>query len=499
MKKIIIGLICLFIVNLVFQPSVNISKKGMPFQNIFGQFITSANAANDFYEIKKIMPLEYDRIRKIKVNDKIVYVCEKNEFISLYSPDGLYDNFIKKYFIQNNKLQNMHFENYPTDGVIRYKRMDKYGIIYVKENIIHITKPMFEKVEFPDDNSLVGKMLNISFAPLDNIILYVKYPKVKNSDKYLYLNAQTLFFSEDYVLNSGYVYLPPSIIREEINIKDNNLQVIYKNIKDVRNKYAIAYTQDSIQLYDMKNNKLIKYKNLNLKKIQKFPQIDSIESLYNFINTNTNLYLKNYPTKGKIQIGKKLYFFDSNKFDRLNGIYDDFKLYGSGLYLNRLTGLKLCFDEENIIVAKRNDKWGIVDLFGEVRVPFIYDEITPIEIDLHEIISNIDDVNIEQLNLEYVSQSKSKNLFIARNGQKYGIINSQNDILVPLEYQKYSEKNDFDSIKTQIDITMQKEEQRNNRKEMLHSIPWIITAYIIYPLSLLIPIPPVNLNINIDY
>ena len=152
MKKILVCLICF----IIFSPIVFASK--------------------ETDEVKKILPFKYERVRKIKADNKVAYAGENVAFISLYSPDGLYDNFMQTYYSQNNKLQNIKFENYPDEAVIRYKQSGKYGIIYVQGNIIHITKPVFEKVEFPDDNSIAGKMLNVSFAPLDNIILYAKYP-----------------------------------------------------------------------------------------------------------------------------------------------------------------------------------------------------------------------------------------------------------------------------------------------------------------------------------
>ena len=134
----------------------------------------------------------------------------------------------------------------------------------------------------------------------------------------------------------------------------------------------------------------------------------------------------------------------------------------------------------------------MIDQEGNVKIPFIYDEIFTQNINVNEKISEN-----EKLVMEYVSQSSENNIFIARKGKKYGVINENNEILVPFEYIKYSENNELDNMKTQVGITMNNDISRENRRETMHALPWIITSYLLFPLWLIMPYP--NLNVNIKY
>ena len=435
---------------------------------IFSPF---AFASKEKDEVKKILPYKYERVRKIKTDKKIAYVGENTAFISLYSPDGLYDNFMRTYYSQNNKFQNMKFENYPDNGIIRYKQGEKYGIIYVNGNIINIAKPVFEKVEFPDENSLASKILNVSFAPLDKIILYVKYPLNKTKGEYIYKSAQALFNENPFAFKKGYVYMPSAFIDENIEVKNNNLYVTYKNITVDNNDYTFSPRKNTPAM---------------------MPDISNIGELYNFINNNTGFELKGYPPEGILKTGQKLYIFDDDKMQRISGIYDDFKLNGTNIFINKLTGLNLSFQSPRKIIAKKTDKWGMIDQDGNVKIPFIYDEIFTQNINVNEKISEN-----EKLVMEYISQSAENNIFIARKGKKYGVINENNEILVPFEYIKYSENNELDNVKTQVGITMKKDISRENRRETMHALPWILTSYLLFPLWLIMPYP--NLNVNIKY
>ena len=473
MKKILVCLICI----IVFSPI--------------------AFASKETDEIKKILPFKYERVRKIKADKKIAYAGENSAFISLYSPDGLYDNFMQTYYSQNNKLQNIKFENYPSEAVIRYKQGGKYGIIYVQGDFIHITKPVFDKVEFPDDNSIAGRILNVSFAPLDNIILYAKYPYRNFGGEYLYQSAKMLFYISPYAYHKGYVFLNPAQVKENIRVENNNLYVKYEQILFPKSEFAITLAGKNINLYNLKTFKKIEYKNINLAQMTQMPIIDSLSGLYEFINMNTAFKLNNYPLDGMMKIANKLYLFKNGQMQRLKGIYDDFKLTGDDLYINRLTGLNLSFQSDDNIIAKHGEKWGIVNSNGEIKVPFAYDEIYVLSANIEENISNIGDIDTQKLELDYISSETPETIYIARNGRKYGVINDNNEILVPFEYIKYSEDNDLNAVKSQIGITTQKELQRQNRKEIIHSLPWFITSIILYPLWLVMPYP--SLNINIDY
>ena len=82
-------------------------------------------------ENKEILPFKYDKIRKIKYENKLLYIAETPDYITLYSPDGIYRNFLDKYYQANKYNSNIKFENYPKSCIIKYKKNKKYGLIYV--------------------------------------------------------------------------------------------------------------------------------------------------------------------------------------------------------------------------------------------------------------------------------------------------------------------------------------------------------------------------------
>ena len=90
-----------------------------------------------------------------------------------------------------------------------------------------------------------------------------------------------------------------------------------------------------------------------------------------------------------------------------------------------------------------------------------------------------------------------KIIFLLQEKGKHGVINEDNEILVPFEYIKYSENNELKDFKTQVAITMEKDAARESRKETIHALPVIISSIILYPLWLIMPYP--NLNVNVNY
>ena len=78
-------------------------------------------------------------------------------------------NLLEDLYKQNNNGSAVRFVGFPQKGIVQYEENGKYGLIVVGENGNNQLPAIYDKFYFPDENSLIFNMLNISYAPLNQI------------------------------------------------------------------------------------------------------------------------------------------------------------------------------------------------------------------------------------------------------------------------------------------------------------------------------------------
>ncbi len=411
-----------------------------------------------------ILPYKYDKIRKVKYEKKVVFVAENDDYITLYSPDGLYDNFLTEYYKSNKYNSNINFIGYPNYGIIKYKENNKFGLIYANNGMLHITKPIYDKIMFPDETSSASRFLEMSFAPPDDILVY--RTGAKGGYKFLTFSQ---ILTEQYEDNSNDNYISNFSINEEIQIAENSMNVIFNGI-------------------NVSSGEKIPVKKMN---IQTPSVIGSLEDLYSNIADNSPYLPVNYPQTGELKIGYHLFVYNNSNVNEILLPCNDFYIENS--LINRLTGANISFQNPDTIIAK-NGNWGIINRYNEIKTPFIYDVIYPLTDNYKEEMRK----EWNKIVLEYKGTERNNNLFLAKKGYGWGIINENNEIIVPFEYKKRADVKEIAGIKSQIYKKIQADEDKMERAEIRNEIPATILNLILLPLWLIVPYPG-YMNVNITY
>ena len=433
MKKFFVSILIVFLMNLFFPLSLTMAQT--EYKDVKGSNIQIVKKDKKLGLIEKdtknkILPVKYDRIKKLKIDDKLIFICVKDDFLTtIYSPDGLYSDYVSKYIEANNILQNIKFINYPKNGVIRYKHKKNYGLIIPERNFIHILLPIIPQIKFPDEDSVIAKVLNISFAPLNDIYLTAVFDY---SPHYMsvtdYLNGKGGI--------SGKLVLTPANIDEDITVEHGRISVKYKNIKyNKQNKFYV--NSMSYPLY-------------------KASHLDSVEQIYGSLNADSSLfYFDNYP-KNMIILRKKsrqpkgLVSYNSDAANWIDGC-NDYYISGENSLISQLNNGIISFQNSDNFIVKSGKKWGIIDGNNNVKVDFIYDKIVPLQISIRENVIPINDKNnSKKYKIVYEGKTKDLDLYLVYKGKKYGVIDSNENIIVPVENVKYADESDFKIIKKQI-------------------------------------------------
>ena len=365
--------------------------------------INSKYALIDKTANREVLPAIYDKIRKVKYDKKNIFIGETANYITLYSPDGLYDNFLRKYYLSNKYNSAVKFINYPEKAVIVYKQNKKFGLIAFENGILNITKPIYEKVSYPDENSIVSRFLNISYAPYDSIIVYSSYIK----GQYKFETLKNIFSGGDVKYSISKIIFPKAEINEKIDVNETEMNVIYKNINFPEKKMIISDNKQE-------NNKY------------------SIEDIFSHIN-NTPFTFKGYPHNFVLKTGYHLFVYNNGEKSQIIKPCSDFQIQES--LIRSLTGLDIDFDSNNIIA--KHSEWGIINGNNEIKVPFQYDLIIPLGSEVYEDII----INENQTVIEYKGKRET-GLFLVKKGYGWGIINENNKIIVPFEFKRSMENSE---------------------------------------------------------
>ncbi len=168
---------------------------------------------------KAIFNTEFSKIKINEIENTTVIIASKGNYNAIYSSDGTYSGFLKKYIEYNNKFQNIKFYNYPQNGAILYRHNRIYGLIYADDDYIIVLPPIFREIRYPDENSIISHVLGISFADKKDIVLIY-------DDFYSYLSL------EEYLQNAKFHDLPAKVKLsepiEDVKINNSKMIVEYK-------------------------------------------------------------------------------------------------------------------------------------------------------------------------------------------------------------------------------------------------------------------------------
>ncbi|MBQ9245169.1 hypothetical protein IJ182_02750 [bacterium] len=429
---------------------------------IFSNGIVWAKIVNQ-YEIKKnngfksgfelidkstqrnIFPVRCNKIRKRNLNHHPIYVCQAGSSVwpetYLYSPEHLFDNFIDNYFNFNNNLNKIKFINYPKNAIIKTK--DKKGnALYVslENGILGISNDFNNSPYFKFDNSIASRIFNIIFTN-----------KKYGSNEFLFI----------------------ADVDEDISINDGVLTVTYKNIS--YNKFLSFNKYKNIKYTSEEQRKEI---------IDKINTLKKLSDIYEYISNNTSFEFEGYPLNAIIRIDNKLYIYENNKkISEIIDNYEDFYFIDMEMAINRLLTLNIfSFQTPDNIIAKKDGKWGIIDRKNNIKVPFVYEAIYSKGSNTREKIIDTQDYDATKLKIEFKGQTKDVNFFIAKQNGKYGVIDENNNILIPFETVYYIEMENSEFLIKQL----KKTRNAHRLTSILYDIIMLPFAIIAAPLMLLI-------------
>lgn len=175
------------------------------------------------------------------------------------------------------------------------------------------------------------------------------------------------------------------------------------------------------QFYNFKKGNIYGLWNRNLKKIA-----ESKEEFYGRTFSNQTTYISFKNMKGKYGL------VDGEGVDKIPFIYDE----------------SLNFDGENFLIAKKDHLFGVIDIHNNEFIPFHYKELSKIDTD-GKILFNVSDkdesriINLENktilsgyTSIQTISNEPLK--FIVEKNKKFGIVDLQNKIILPLEFNEIS-------------------------------------------------------------
>ncbi|MBQ9244858.1 hypothetical protein IJ182_01170 [bacterium] len=305
MKKIfcfLIGTFIVFVFNLFFIASAETQYKNIKNTNIQIAKENKKYTLIDKTTKQKILSGSYKRIKHHKIDNVNIFVADiANGLFELYSPEGLYSDYLTKYIKFNNEINSVKFENYPSNGLIVYKYKSEFGLIIIKDNSIIVSTPVYKKFYAPDDNSLIYEMLGISFSDfkdmefvteIDNLnkkiksvdvkekvivkpdVTTIEYLGVENNNLNKYIShrsksGEAFFFMKKLIKKDKHSYkdIPNTIITLNVNnnaeINDISNQTIYLAKKN--NKYGFVDEENNVivpfefvSLSDKTNDKILK-------------------------------------------------------------------------------------------------------------------------------------------------------------------------------------------------------------------------------------------------
>lgn len=406
-----------------------------PFENGLAY---AKNKGKEFFITKRNLKLEGDfdavnifseGLASAKKNDKWGFIDESGKLV--ISPR--YDEV----------------DYFRTSGLCAVKRNGVWGFIdkFGKE-VIAIIYPEVNQ-QMKDQNVIVKK--NNKWAIFDNLGRQLSdfiYDNIKRTDisdfsKDIFTRDQSTYFENGAALveiDGKYEFINAKARAAFPNNKFDSASVFdtFKNAIVKRNgKYGIIKTDGTFKVpleydhigyfdtnhafseyYNVRKGEIYSILNRDLKKIG-----ESYEPVFNdFSNSDPTLTYKNL--KGKVGIidwqGKTLIPFEYDKLIQI--------------------------ENEKLFIAVKNEKYGLIDEDGYLKIPFIYSSLYSFDGTGNQILFIADEKKIIGINNKEVLNGYEstipiyynvKKITVSKN-KKYGIVDLNGKILLPLEYDEIS-------------------------------------------------------------
>lgn len=384
-----------------------------------------------------VLPVKYDSVKVLKIkNDNFpgyndakhsIFFAKEGDSWIAFTPTRQADEFFRRTYNYNNKVSWVKFYNYPTKGILQYKVLGKYGLVIVTDNEVRVIEPKFDEFYFQDKNSAIFKQFNISFTNPDAIL-------AKKNGKWGVINrsgAEKVAFTYDSVL------MTDAIVHEDVDFSNKEISFTFKDIELPMEDTILAKQGH----YSMIINKVTG------RTIEKFfdgykRSIISDNSLSgNFLQkayekNNKTEFIKfsDYPLEGikKIKEGKKygLMIKKDGTYYEIPAEYQDFYFQDSHSAIYQKLGIS--YSNPDLIIAKKDGKWGIIDKNNKIIDDFKYKSVLTLNAITRE---NID-ITKKAISISYQgSEFPSPEIVLVNQNDKFGVIKRDGSVLIPLKYQ----------------------------------------------------------------
>lgn len=438
-------------------------------QNMYGGHFYTRPIAKDFVLVRK-----GETAFIVKMNGEIIFTIEKykNQW-NRYDPNAfLYEsndeNLKDEVFIINvNGKEGMlskdgkiilPFEyeniNFHYNNFFTIKKQDKYGIINSKGEIIQT--PQFDRIQ--GQMVLQNKKIGILQPNLQSFLLPIEF------------DAFTKYSYQKRMENGQLKFLPLYKVQKnnQEGLMDSNGEIVipiaYQNIR-----YQSSYVENLVVqkdgkwgLIDLNNNIVLDFQHDIIKDNREW-QISMLvkkENKYGMLNPeNGEWYIPIQYDSIFVETRKKILVQENKKWGVLNDKfelvteikYDEIKNFKGRIgekweelksYKQEVASLNLLRSSYRPSIKKEGEKYGVIDKNGRWLLPAEYDEIKReysyflLTRDGKKGLLAKDSTFLIPTQYQDIKYYSYEKFIKVKKDEKWGVINSQNKIVIPLQYER---------------------------------------------------------------